>query len=82
MIDLNFEPIPQCITYWKRRKLTPIGRISRKITLYSNFNTLTSPKADIIKHLNETPFIFVWDGRAKIKQTIFMKGMRKGVIRY
>ena len=68
MNDLNFEPklksISKCINYWKRRKLTPIGRITVVKTflipiLTHLFISLPSPKADIIKNLNETLYRFV-----------------------
>ena len=84
---LNFEPklkgISKCANYWKRRKLTPIGRLTvlKKFfipMLTHLFMDFSSPKADIIKHLNETLYKFVWDWKAYIKQTIFIKGYEEG----
>ena len=72
--------------YWKRRKLTPIGRItvvkSLLIPLLTHlFISLPSPKIDFIKRLNDLLYNFVWDGRAKIKKKIFIKNYEEGGIK-
>ena len=88
MIDLNYElklkNISKCKVYWKRRKLTPIGRItvvkSLLVPLLTHlFISLPSPKIDFIKRLNDLLYNFVWDGSAKIKKKkIFIKNYEEG----
>ena len=62
----------------KKRKLTPIGRITVVKSLLSPllthlFISLPSPTNEFMKQLNNTLYEFVWDGTAKIKQTVFTK---------
>ena len=71
--------------YWKRRKLTPISRItvvkSLLVPLLTHlFISLPSPKIDFIKRLNDLLYNFVWDGRAKIKKKkkFFIKNYEEG----
>ena len=87
MIKLNFESkfksINNTINYWKKRKLTPIRRItvvkSLLLPLLTHlFISLPSPTNEFMKQLNNTLYEFVWDGNAKIKQTVFTKNYMEG----
>ena len=68
MIQLNYEPklmnISKCISYWKRRKLTPIGKITVVKSIFVQllrhlFISLPCPKADFSKCLNGLLYNFI-----------------------
>ena len=68
---------------WKRRYLTPIGKITVIKTLLLPilnhlFISLPDPNDSILKHLNELFFEFVWQGPAKIKKEVIIKQYNEG----
>jgi hypothetical protein len=68
---------------WKRRYLTPIGKITVIKTLLLPilnhlFISLPDPNEDIFKHLNALFFEFVWQGPAKIKKEVLIKQYYEG----
>ena len=76
MLNLNYEPKLQCIrnsiSYWKKRKLTPIGKIivakSLLVPILTHlFISLPSPTNDFfLKKIHYFLYKFVWDGPAKL----------------
>ena len=69
---LNFMPIltkcEKILNQWKRRRLTPLGRITVvKTFILSSFNHIFSslpyPNAPLIKKLNSLVYSFVWDNK-------------------
>ena len=82
MIEINYskvyDTILKDINNWKRRKLTPIGKITLIKSLFlSKANhllaTLPNPSATFVKKLEKTLFQFVWDNKPeKIKRTTLM----------
>ena len=77
MIDLNFRDkikvLENKIKLWKRRFLSPLGKItvikSLLIPILTHlFISLPNPDATIITQINKIFFDFLWDGPAKIKQ--------------
>ena len=87
MIKLNFESkfksINNTISYWKKRKLTPFGRITvvkcLLLPLLTHlFISLPSSKNEFMKQLNNTLYEFVWNGTVKIKQNVFTKNYMEG----
>lgn len=87
MIDMNFndkiDKIKNSITYWNRRELTPIGRItvvkSLLLPLLTHlFISLPNPDIQILHKINNLFFDFVWQGTPKIKRTIFIKDYAEG----
>ena len=82
MIELNYKPkivkIKGLINSWKRRYLSPIGKITViKSLLLPAFNhlfiSLPTPKESIIKEINTIFYDFLWEGPAKIKQSVLIK---------
>ena len=77
MVDLNFKEkiqvIENKIKIWKRRYLSPLGKITviKSLlipTLTHLFISLPNPNATTIAQLNKIFFDFLWDGPAKIKK--------------
>jgi hypothetical protein len=82
MIKLNYtdkiKAVQNCITYWKRRILTPIGKITVIKTLLipifiQLFTSLPNPPQDIIININRNFYDFIWEGNVKIKQSILVR---------
>jgi len=66
------------IKMWKRRYLTPLGKITViKSLLLPMFNhffiSLPNPDCDIIKQISSLFYDFLWEGPAKIKQSIIVR---------
>ena len=88
MVNINFEPkiqsIKNSIAFWKRRKLTPFGKIAvvKSIlvpTLTHLFLSLPSPTKEYIKRISDNLFNFVWDGACnRIKKTVLIKNYEDG----
>ena len=87
MNDLNYKEkiskIENIIKIWKRRYLTPLGKITViKSLLVSRLNhlfiSLPNPNENIILSLNNMFFNFLWEGPAKIKSTIIVKQYSEG----
>ena len=75
--------ISKCISYWKRRKLTPIGKITVAKSIFVPllthlFISLPFPKADFLKGLNDLVYNFIWDGKATIKRSLLTKMYEDG----
>ena len=71
--------IRNSIKLWKRRYLTPLGKITVIKTLLlpilnNLFLTLPIPSENTIKHINNLFFDFLWQGPSKIKHDIVMAG--------
>ena len=83
--DVDLEKIPSSnfkekivkiesiINSWKRRYLTPIGKITVVKTLLLPilnhlFVSLPNPQENIIKEINRIFYNFIWNGPAKIKK--------------
>ena len=63
--------------------LTPIGKItvvkSILLHLFTHcFTSLPSPNSNFLKTLKDLLYNFIWDGKAKIKQTIIIKTYKEG----
>ena len=88
MVNINFEPkiqsIKNSIAFWKRRKLTPFGKIAvvKSIlvpTLTHLFLSLPSPTKEYIKRIGDNLYNFVWDGACnRIKKIVLMKNYEEG----
>ena len=87
MIDINFKDkikvLENKIKLWKRRFLSPLGKItvikSLLIPLLTHlFISLPNPDATIITQINKIFFDFLWDGPAKIKKTVVVKNYSEG----
>ena len=87
MFNINFNSklvkVTNSISHWKRRKLTPIGRITVVKTLLVPifthlFVSLPSPPQYFVKKLSDMFSDFVWNGKPKIKTTIFVKNYNEG----
>ena len=87
MITLNFdkklETLIKVLSSWKRRNLTPIGKITViKTLLISIFNhlfiTLPNPSKEFLKTINTLLFDFVWNGKSKVKNSILVKEYNQG----
>ena len=75
--------IQNLLKLWKRRYLTPVGKITVIKTLLLPilnhlFISLPDPNEDIFKHLNTIFFEFVWQGPAKIKKEVIIKQYCEG----
>ena len=82
VIDINYSgkitQLKRIIQIWKRRYLTPLGKISViKSLLLPLFNhlfiSLPNPNSGIIKQINSLLYEFLWEGPAKIKNSIVVK---------
>ena len=87
MIDLNFKDkikaIENNIKIWKRRYLSPIGKITviKSLlipTLTHLFISLPNPNGTVMAQLNKLFFDFLWQGPAKVKKTIITKKYEEG----
>ena len=87
MIELNFEQslikIKNRIKHWKRRMLTPIGKITviKSLllpTLIHLFSSLPNPGQNFLNQLREIFKDYIWGKRAKIKKSILTKEYSEG----
>ena len=87
MIDLNFneklQKVKNSIIHWKKRILTPIGKIavikSILLPLFTHcFTSLPTPNTVFLKTLNDLFYDFIWEGKAKIKQSVLIKTYIEG----
>ena len=87
MIDLNFNEkilaLENKIKIWKRRYLSPLGKITvikslliPKLTHL--FISLPNPNTIILAQLNKIFFNFLWDGATKVKNTVIVKQYSEG----
>ena len=90
MTNINYTPIlneiVKTLAKWQRRNLTPIGKIAViKSFVISKlihiFSTLPSPSSDIIKHLSQLLYSFIWNkGPHKIsKRQITNSYIKRGL---
>ena len=71
------------IKYWKRRNLTPLGKITIiKSLLLPSFNhlflSLPNPEDKILKERNEIFYNFIWEGTNRIKKTVICQDYSDG----
>ena len=85
IINYNNEivNIKKLVKLWKRRYLTPLGKITVVKTLLIPilnhlFISLPNPSENVIKELNTIFYDFIWSGIAKIKQTVVVKQYMDG----
>jgi len=87
MNKINYESkidkLKSLITFWKRRYLTPLGKITViKSILLPIFNhlflALPNPDEKTIKHINNLLYNFLWEGPAKIKNSVCVKEYYEG----
>lgn len=86
--DLNFNKnmtkVNILLETWKKRNLTPIGRISvLKTFLISQFNhlfiSIPNPCQNFLKELNRLFYNFVWNSPVdRIKRDIMIKNHQEG----
>ena len=85
--DINFkekkQKIKSLIKIWKRRYLTPLGKItvikSLLLPLLNHlFTSLPNLSNHVVKELNTLFYEFLWEGPAKIKQTVITKQYSDG----
>ena len=74
----KIQKIKSLIKIWKRRYLTPHGKItvikSLLLPLLNHlFTSLPNPSNHVVKELNTLFYEFLWEGSAKIKQTVVTK---------
>ena len=78
ILNLNFSEklsnIRTKISFWKRRNLTPLGKITViKSLLLSSMNhlfiSLPNPNEKMIKEMNDILYEFIWEGTSRIKKT-------------
>ena len=88
MIEINFNQafnkIQKMITPWKKRMLTPLGKITViKTFLLSKLNhlftSLPNPTLSFIEKLNKTFYDFIWDNKpVKVKRSILIQDYLDG----
>ena len=87
MVSLNFSEklssVKTKICYWKRRNLTPIGKITViKSLLLSSMNhlfiSLPNPYERLLKEINEQFYNFIWEGKCRIKKTVLSQAYCDG----
>jgi hypothetical protein len=90
MVELNFvekiESVKKIIGFWKRRILTPVGKItvikSLLLPILNHlFILLPSPSQNIINELNTLFYDFIWQTNVKIKQSVMVKDYSEGGLR-
>ena len=79
----KIHKIKSIITLWKRRNLTPLGKVTViKSLLLPIFNhifiSIPNPKDETLKAINDIFFEFLWTGPAKIKQKVVVKQYCEG----
>ena len=88
IVDLNYNSqipkIKALIHHWKRRKLTPIGRVTVVKTLLLPklnhlFIALPNPDNDTLSSLNNCFFEYIWNSKTdKVKRQIVTQDYLKG----
>lgn len=87
MLEINFSEkictVKKQLLCWKRRNLTPIGRITViKSLLLPKFNhlflTLPNPSQEMLKTLNNLFQEFVWNGPPRVKGQILSRDYNNG----
>ena len=87
LLDINFNEkinkIKNITKVWKRRYLTPLGKITVIKTLLLPilnhlFISLPNPDDTKIKCINSIFYEFLWNGPAKIKQNVIVKEYIEG----
>ena len=89
IININYtekiEVLRNLIKFWKRRYLTPKGKIViSKSLMLPIFNQLflalhvPNPDQNTIDTMNKLLFDFLWNGPAKIKKTVVIKDYSEG----
>lgn len=87
MIEINYRAkivkIKGLINLWRRRYLSPIGKITViKTLLLPVFNhffiSLPTPNENTINEINSLFYDFLWEGPAKIKQCVIIKDYCEG----
>ena len=90
ILNVNYtdklQKIRCLIKLWKRRYLTPLGKItvikSLLLPILNHlFISIPNPNDQILKELNNIFFEFLWEGPAKIKQTVVVKQYCEGGLR-
>ena len=91
MIDLNYSPklneIKKILNQWKRRKLTPIGKVTViKTLIVPKLNhlilTLPNPSLEIIKLFEKEIYFFLWGNKVhKIKKNTIIQDYKDGGLR-
>ena len=87
IVDINYKDkiaqVKNLIKIWQRRFLTPLGKVTVIKTLILPKIThlliaLPNPNYDFLKNINSIFYDYLWNGRAKIKQTIVIKQYLEG----
>ena len=87
MININYKDkidnIKNLIKQWRRRFLTPLGKITViKSLLLAKLNhlfiSLPNPNDLVIKQLNTLFYDFIWDGTPKIKKLVLVNQYLNG----
>ena len=83
MVAIEIPIIENKIKIWKRRYLTPLGKItvikSLLLPILTHlFISLPNPSATILTQLNKMFYNFLWEGPAKVKQTVIVKQYNEG----
>ena len=90
IININYtekiEALRNLIKFWKRRYLTPIGKIviikSLMLPIFNHlFLALPNPEQNTIDTMNKLLFDFLWNGPAKIKKNVVIKDYSEGGLR-
>jgi hypothetical protein len=71
------------ISYWKKRVLRPLGKniVVKSISLPLFTHCLTSlptHNTAFLKTFNDLFYDFIWEGKAKIKQSVIIKKYKEG----
>ena len=84
----NYEPllkkVSQVINLWKKRILTPIGKITVLKTIILSkfihlFQSLPPPPDHLVKQITKIMFNFIWDGKPdKISRTTLVQDKENG----
>ena len=90
MVKKNYEDrierMKKMINFWKRRYLSPLGKITVVKTLFIPifnhlFISLPNPTENILKSINDIFFDFIWQGPSKIKKSVIIKDYSEGGLR-
>ena len=91
IIEINYKQkitkMMSIIRNWKRRNLTPIGKITVvKALIMSLFNhlftSLPNPSENIINEINTACTNFVWNGSVRVKKEVLKQSYEKGGLNY
>ena len=79
----KIHKIKNLIILWKRRNLTPLGKITVIKTLLLPilnhlFISIPNPREETLKEINDIFFEFLWTGPAKIKHKVVVKQYCEG----